>query len=328
MKAVMLYALMASSLLGLAITPTATGQTNAPTELQRLTHKDITLTISASPSTVEFDRTLLLTLTLTAPERIQLDPPNLNDRLSGLRLDSTYEPAPHLEDGFRVRRFKYRLIPIIAKEYRLAPFPITYRDSQASPTEGWFASKPLLFKTTAPLRADQSIDLGGMTEPVWISPDKLTIALYALLSIALILAIVGVIKLCRHLSRKSSARKQDPRVTALNDLQQLLDQNFIQAGDFRQFYFSLTMIVRCYIEDAHHVRAPEQTTEEFLRAVSADKRFDQQIVGRLKDFLQAADMVKYAAQTPSAEMVEGSVSSARQYIAQDDIRALQESTHA
>ena len=328
MKGVTLYAFLIGSSLGLATAPIATGQTNAPTELQRLSHKDITLAISASPSTVEFDRTLLLTLTLTAPERIQLDPPDLSDRFSGLRIDSTYEPTPHVEDGFRVRRFKYRLIPIIAKEYRLAPFPVTYRDSQATPTEGWFASKPLLFKPTAPLRADQAIDLGGMTEPVWISPDKLTIAVYVLVALILVLAIMGIVKLCRHLSRKSSARKQDPRVTALNDLQQLLDQNFIQSGDFRQFYFQLTMIVRCYIEDAHHVRAPEQTTEEFLRAVSADQRFDQQIVGRLKGFLQAADMVKYAAQTPSAEMVEDSVSSARQYISQDDIRALEESTHA
>jgi hypothetical protein len=77
------------------------------------------------------------------------------------------------------------------------------------------------------------------------------------------------------------------------------------------------MIVRRYIERRHRVRAPEQTTQEFLRAVSSDPRFAPQVVERLKQFLEAADLVKFAAWTPDSGAVENAVSSARDYLTSD-----------
>jgi hypothetical protein len=75
--------------------------------------------------------------------------------------------------------------------------------------------------------------------------------------------------------------------------------------------------VRCYIERAHAVRAPEQTTEEFLAAVSRDSRFGPAVVERLRAFLRAADLVKYAAQRPEPAAVDQAVATARSYVETD-----------
>jgi hypothetical protein len=65
------------------------------------------------------------------------------------------------------------------------------------------------------------------------------------------------------------------------------------------------------------VRAPEQTTEEFLQAVSRDPRFGAEVLARLRAFLQSADMVKFAAYQPGDDKTRQAVETARGYIEQD-----------
>ena len=51
------------------------------------------------------------------------------------------------------------------------------------------------------------------------------------------------------------------RSTALNRLRA---QGLIEQGQFEDYYVQLSSIVRHYLEDRFHLRAPEMTTEEFL----------------------------------------------------------------
>ena len=60
------------------------------------------------------------------------------------------------------------------------------------------------------------------------------------------------------------------------------------------------MIVRRYIERSTGVRAPEQTTEEFLREVNDNNLFPHETNARLGAFLESADLVKFAGYQPDA----------------------------
>jgi hypothetical protein len=75
--------------------------------------------------------------------------------------------------------------------------------------------------------------------------------------------------------------------------------------DVKSYYVELTAIVRRYIERTTGIRAPEQTTEEFLREVSRCSSPLPKGEGmnnfRLKDFLESADLVKFAAHRPRRE---------------------------
>ena len=94
-----------------------------------------------------------------------------------------------------------------------------------------------------------------------------------------------------------------------------------------QFYVELTAVVRRYIERTTGIRAPEQTTEEFLREISQANTFNRDTNERLRNFLESADLVKFAAFRPRHEDVEESFSRAKIFIglkAQEPARQLRE----
>ena len=105
-----------------------------------------------------------------------------------------------------------------------------------------------------------------------------------------------------------------PRERALLELRELLERRLPEKGETKRFYVLLTGIVRRYIERRHKVRAPELTTEEFLKEATQHPAFTPETLTRLREFLDAADMVKFAGITASAETVAGSTDAARRYL--------------
>ena len=75
--------------------------------------------------------------------------------------------------------------------------------------------------------------------------------------------------------------------------------------------------MRRYIERSHGIRAPEQTTEEFLAAAKAHPRFTPEVIAKLADFLRSADLVKFAGVGSSSSVAEEAVRTARAYIERD-----------
>ena len=65
------------------------------------------------------------------------------------------------------------------------------------------------------------------------------------------------------------------------------------------------------------VENEELTTEEFLKAVSSDNRFNIDTVKKLRDFLESADLVKFAAYNPESNAIDNSIRTARLYIETD-----------
>jgi hypothetical protein len=97
-------------------------------------------------------------------------------------------------------------------------------------------------------------------------------------------------------------------------LESLLAEDLPSRGMFKDFYLRLTGIVRIYIEGVTGLRAPEQTTEEFLQEIGTQHVFAMAQSQRLKDFLEAADLVKYAGQQPDSAEVETSIVRAKEFI--------------
>ena len=114
---------------------------------------------------------------------------------------------------------------------------------------------------------------------------------------------------------------------AIAELQRLLSRNLPARGLYKEFYIELTMVVRRYIERTHGIRAPEQTTEEFLVAVSKDPRFAPAVITKLRAFLQAADLVKYAAYRPDRPAIDQSLATARTYVETDADERAAKSEH-
>jgi hypothetical protein len=127
-------------------------------------------------------------------------------------------------------------------------------------------------------------------------------------ALALAAAVVYLIRRPRPVAPPPPAHE-----TALKRLRQLAERGLIAAGAAEAFFVEVTAIVREYIEQAFGVRAPEQTTEEFLaRMMSAP------VVARhraaLEPFLTAADEVKFACLRPTPEIMQRAYATAENFV--------------
>lgn len=274
---------------------------------------------SADPPEVELERDILLTIKITASSEIDIILPDLGDRLQGFQLSGMFDTDPSVNEGKITLERHARLTPVLANEYRIAPMPITYIDRSRSPAKKeWFPTQPVVFELSPPYNGETGENIDIAMKPVWIHPSLKT---FVLLFIALIIMAFLIILLRKGLKKVHENIKllrMSPKERALRELEMLLDKNLIAKNQVKEFYLELTMVVRRYIERQHKVRAPEQTTEEFLTAISEDPRFGELVVEKLKTFLEAADLVKFAAYRPEDNVAEKASDTAKEYIVSDD----------
>ncbi|OVE75231.1 hypothetical protein BVX97_05310 [bacterium E08(2017)] len=277
--------------------------------------------LTAEQDVVRYDRDVLVTLRLSAPKGVDIDPISLEGRLNGFTLSGEYGGEPTVAGDRIIIEKHARLTPSIADEHRIAPIPISFTDNRKTPAASrWFPTLPVVFESIRPSDT-AATDITDSIEPLWIRPS-LTEAVWLLLGLLGVAFIIWlVIKLIKGLRRAAILRQMSPKERALNELEILLDRKLPENGLFKDFYIELTMIVRRYIERAHHIKAPEQTTEEFLEAVSQDSRFSENVMTTLKSFLEAADLVKFAAYLPNQSSVNNSINTARDYINTDSSEA-------
>ena len=104
-----------------------------------------------------------------------------------------------------------------------------------------------------------------------------------------------------------------PREIAVAALREL-EQSNLASANVKEYYVELTGIVRRYLEQTSGVRAPEQTTEEFLRDIAGHEAFRGEKRERLQRFLVSADLVKFAGHRPSEDDVQEALHRARRFI--------------
>jgi hypothetical protein len=82
----------------------------------------------------------------------------------------------------------------------------------------------------------------------------------------------------------------------------------------QDFYVRLTSTVRQLIEGHFGIRAPEQTTTEFLRSARHHPGLLEDQQRFLAGFLRSADLVKFAGDRPAVQECDRSLQAARQFV--------------
>lgn len=275
----------------------------------------IRLSLSAMPPKVRLDRPLFVTLTLDTPDSVVADWPSLEDRFEGFDVARSYEAGLRSDSGRTSRELRVRLMPKAAPEYRLKPMAIPYHETNA-PAEaaGWIKTAPLVFQSEALPAAS---GMAPPADPLSIRPSPREIGFVLLVILLAGLLIAALVILIRRLRHARKLRQMSPRQRALLELEALVARHLVEEGQIKEFYFELTSVVRRYIERCHGIRAPEQTTEEFLISAGADPRFPRESLQRLQAFLTAADFVKFADYRPGPEAGPHALETAREYVTTD-----------
>ena len=294
-----------------------------------LSRDGVGLTIETNLDKVDPARDFLVTVTAIAPAGKTVALPDLRDRFNGFQVAEDFAEEPLKEDdGKTTTLTRWRLVPEpCARRYRLAPFVVTVLDTPAdgntSVQSTTFYTAPVIF-TPPPAR---EVVTGGME----IDPQRdfpplswklVGIVASVLAALAALVALVYLI--VRKIKLMVKIHRMSPIERALYELETLLKKGLPGRGFYKDFYVELTMVVRRYIERRHAVKAPNLTTDEFLRAAQDNPAFTRESIAELKHFLESADMVKFAGVEATPEMADEATGKARNYLDADN-RAATES---
>lgn len=283
-----------------------------------LSDGDVSLKLEATPDTVSPAEDLMLVITVEVPSHLTVALPDLRDRFSGFTTAEDFTTDPVEANGRTRQTHRWRLTPEpAAKRYRLAPFAVTTSDTRSStPRVSSFATRPVLFPGEGP-RPAVTGDPEVTPQPDWIPPTAKTVALWIVAALAGLAILAALLFGLSRLSRRVREYRMTPVERAIVELQRLLSRNLPDRGLFKEFYIELTMVVRRYIERTHNIRAPEQTTQEFLSAAASHPTFTPEVLAQLRTFLESADLVKFAGQEADTAMTDDATAKARAYIEKD-----------
>lgn len=133
---------------------------------------------------------------------------------------------------------------------------------------------------------------------------------WSLLALALLAAAVwAVLRMMRRYGRSfgslfKPAPPVPPHVQAIRDLEELHHRKLWQNNRHKQYYSSLTDILRTYIAGRWGVGAMEMTSDEIIRALREVEMPDKSRM-EMTSVLRDADLVKFAKAIPEAEQNEG-----------------------
>jgi hypothetical protein len=103
----------------------------------------------------------------------------------------------------------------------------------------------------------------------------------------------------------------DPWDEALNALERVPAREWLDAGQFKRYYYTLSEILKRYLTRRFGFPAIDQTTTEIARAMKAAKTPEREGFG---EFFRAADMVKYAKHLPLPADAAAAIERARELV--------------
>ncbi|MEO0136408.1 MAG: hypothetical protein ABIL40_07205 [candidate division WOR-3 bacterium] len=116
----------------------------------------------------------------------------------------------------------------------------------------------------------------------------------------------------RWRQQKSVAERKIPCwERALNALDGLVKEDLLNKGLIKKFYYTLTEIIKRYLEERFHFPAIEQTTTEIIQSM---KLLKVPMRDEFQRVFQFADMVKYAKFIPSSEATDEILKKSRELI--------------
>lgn len=164
-------------------------------------------------------------------------------------------------------------------------------------------------------QGEETQDIKDIKEPAPPKSNFMRILLIILLIVFFPAA--GFILYKKYFSKKETLKPvfiEPAHVIALRKLEALKEKNLPQHGKIEAYYVELSAIVRYYIENRFNIRAPEMTTEEFLHTLKDKNVLNPAQKSLLREFLTAADIVKFAKFRPDNTAINDSFAMAYRFV--------------
>ncbi|MBU1695373.1 MAG: hypothetical protein KKC51_15625 [Verrucomicrobia bacterium] len=253
-----------------------------------------------------------LTLTAAHPAGARFELPRLDREHEIVVREQRLETRP-LAEGRQLSRARYRITSLALGEHTVSTGEVVFVLGDGTRHVENFPE--LAFRVDSVL-TNENAELHGIKGPAdwpaafppWIVP------LLAVAVLALALGLVTARVMTRPRTILHYPPSEPPYEIALRALRRLLEKGWIEQGQVEPFYVELTGIARRYIEGRFGLRAPERTTEEFIREASGSGLLKADHQALVRDFLEQSDLVKFARFTPGADEMKSAYVSAEKLV--------------
>jgi hypothetical protein len=280
------------------------------------------LTVAAGPQEVWIGDPIRVDVRVHTPDGYLVRFPDVEgtDDLA-IRDVKTGDPRPAADGGLEWRR-SFTLEPLRSGELEIPPLAVGYgrkpADADAQPNfENELVARGTKVTVRSALTTQDSVqqprDITGTLLPPRPPMSPWKMALIAGVVAAVLAGGYGAYRLIRR-RRARPPPPVLPEIWALAALTELAGLDWFERGRVREYYYRLTEIVRRYIERQFGLAAPEMTTQEFLSTLAHNRSALPYDTERLRAFLEACDIVKYAAYHPLPKDAEEAMSAARAFI--------------
>ena len=268
------------------------------------------LSASLEPVEIPYHRTATYTLRIDAPIDAAVQFPEIASANPDLSIRKGEQRTTQREDG-QVIEQDYTIDAIRPGAYLL---PGQQLDLGAGPL-----TVPPMALNVRDLSSDELAAAGefdGLTALEAVAPPNPTPMWQWAVGAAAIAAVAALVAwLVVRRRRALPPPPPEPAwIVAERRLKELSSRGLPQAGKHEAYYVDLTAILRYYIEDRFHIRAPEQTTPEFLESASNSKRLTEEQQRVLSQLLRHGDRVKFAQYEPSVSEMDESFAVVMQFV--------------
>ncbi|MEW6521548.1 MAG: DUF4381 family protein [Thermodesulfobacteriota bacterium] len=291
-----------------------TGVPAAPPVSEELTSGELRVQLTLSSPRISIAEHLELTLTAVAPEDFTVSLPEFTgSALGDFTLAAVTEAPKRLSAGQLSQGLTLTLAPFLPGEYAIPAMTVSATDSRHPDRK---ATVTLPARTIAVTSLLDQNEKDPQIADIYAPLGQPTPTLYYLLAGgAAVLLLCALLYFFRRRRRQPQAPPPPlpPHAAALAAIDRLL-QDQAAGSDPALFYAGLTGILRHYIEARFGLKAPEQTTEEFLDSLRRSPAFSGEEKQLLKDFLSRCDLIKFARLIPDPQEMEAAVTLCRDFI--------------
>ena len=230
-------------------------------------------------------------------------------------LGSDSEPTKLLDGGRLSYSRHWRLEPLSAGDLTIPGLEFAVSAKGGEHECITITTEPLELKVTSPLAAGEDIgEIADIKSIVPLGGGRAGWRIWAAIAGGLFLAAFAGLMLYRARNTEPVRIFKPAHELAYERLRQLQADRLIERGRTKEFYERISMIVRRYIEDRFELRAPELTSEEFLYQLGNADSLAESHKAALQDFLEQADLVKFASARPRADQIRLTGEAAERFV--------------
>lgn len=278
----------------------------------------IDLSVEIAPVTARISDPITLTITATGPEGVTITFPQETATLGAFDVMDVRDDMDIPIGAERKSVRRYKLECIRSGKQTIPSLDVAYVDRRGeTQSSGVVSTKPQSITITSsldePIAATEFRDI----KPVVFLEEKTlkqsSVPIWVWVITGCVLA--AVLAMVYFLTR--APRPVPPAQWALGAIDEL-NRRSSGTSDGSYIHQKLSDIVREFVDRQFSIAAPRLTTSEFLLALESNSRLPDSLQQQMRNFMQSADMIKFAAASAGRESVEQSIDQAKKFVVESE----------